>query len=196
VELIEGEVFDMSPSPSVIHQRLSRRLQYQIESFLRQAGGPCELFHAPLDVLLPKDNNARDDEIDTVVQPDLFVVCDAAKTRGRACRGAPDWIIEFLSPNNALHDLNRKYDLYERAGVREYWVVDPANSVVFVYRLGRDGGYAREGAYGAYDEPASVVVEGLRVDLSEVFGVGESDTERAGLDQRVKPPSNEGRGRQ
>jgi Uma2 family endonuclease len=143
VELIEGEVFDMSPSPSVIHQRLSRRLQYQIESFLRQAGGPCELFHAPLDVLLPKDNNARDDEIDTVVQPDLFVVCDAAKTRGRACRGAPDWIIEFLSPNNALHDLNRKYDLYERAGVRYGGIAfrleadtrDPARGVLDEWKL-------------------------------------------------------------
>lgn len=138
-ELIDGVAYAMSPAPSRTHQRLVLELSRQIADALE--GSNCELNIAPFDVRLPKADES-DDQVDTVVQPDLVVVCDPVRLDERGCRGAPDWVIEVLSPATAGHDHIVKRKVYERAGVREYWLVHPVDRIVTVYRL-VDGQYAR-----------------------------------------------------
>ncbi|RZK29169.1 MAG: Uma2 family endonuclease, partial [Hymenobacter sp.] len=123
VELIRGKLMRPMAGPSARHQRLSQRLEYAIGSFLGR--GPCEMFHAPFGVRLTRDTGNGDAQIRTVVQPDIFVVCDKNKIDERGCLGAPDWIIEILSPGNSSHDTKTKFDLYEENGVHEYWIVVP-----------------------------------------------------------------------
>jgi Uma2 family endonuclease len=137
-ELIDGEAFCMAPAPTRSHQRLAGEIFRQLADALE--GGPCEVNMAPFDVRLP-DGDEADEAIATVVQPDLLVVCDPAKLDERGCRGAPDWIVEVLSPGSAGHDQIRKLALYERHGVREYWLAHPVDRVVTVYRL-EDGAFA------------------------------------------------------
>ncbi|MBI4756619.1 MAG: Uma2 family endonuclease [Betaproteobacteria bacterium] len=138
-ELIDGVAYAMGPAPVRLHQRLVFEVARQIADALE--GGSCEVNVAPFDVRLPKANEA-DNAIDTVVQPDIVVVCDAAKLDERGCRGAPDWVIEVLSPGTAGHDQILKLGLYERHGVREYWLVHPTDRVVMAYWL-EGGAYGR-----------------------------------------------------
>ena len=105
------------------------------------ASGDCRPFVAPVDVRLPA--GAEDDAVDTVVQPDVLVVCDPAKLDARGVRGAPDLVVEVLSPTSAFHDHRRKRDLYERAGVREYWLVDPFEQIIHIYRADAGGQYGK-----------------------------------------------------
>ena len=137
-ELIDGEAYDMSPAPTRRHQGLLVELVTQVHSFLRAR--PCEAYAAPFDVRLPHGDET-DDATETVVQPDLSVICDPDKLDDKGCRGAPDWIIEVLSPRTAAKDQTRKRDIYERHGVREYWLVHPTDRVLTIYELD-------EGAYG------------------------------------------------
>jgi len=131
-ELIDGVAYLMSPGPDLAHQDLVGDIFAQVYGALR--GKPCRAFVAPLDVRLPKGNEA-DELVDTVVQPDVMVVCEERKLGKRGVRGAPDWVVEVISPSTASHDQVRKRRVYERAGVREYWLVHPADRVLFVYRL-------------------------------------------------------------
>lgn len=131
-ELIDGEAFLMSPAPSWPHQRLLVALAAQIYAALE--GHPCQLAVAPFDVRLPKNDEA-DEAIDTVLQPDLAVICDPEKLDRAGCRGAPDFVIEILSPATSVRDQVAKRDLYERHGVRELWLVDPESRALTVYRL-------------------------------------------------------------
>ena len=136
-ELIDGEAYAMSPAPTISHQTLALDIARQIADTLD--GAPCRALIAPVDVLLPAPDEA-DDQVATVVQPDILVVCDPTKITERNVRGAPDWIIEVLSPATARHDHLTKRALYERAGVREYWLVHPVDRVITVYVL-KDGHY-------------------------------------------------------
>jgi Uma2 family endonuclease len=140
-ELIDGSAYAMSPALSVSHQELVLALARQIADSLDQSD--CRVFIAPIDVRLPKLGEV-DDAIDTVVQPDLVVVCDAEKVDPQGIRGAPDWIIEVISPGTASHDQIVKRALYERHGVREFWLVHPIDKVLTIYRLA-------SGAYGKSD---------------------------------------------
>jgi len=137
-ELIDGVAYAMTPAPTRLHQEVVLELARQIADALE--GSSCRPYIAPFDVRLPRENEA-DDAIDTVVQPDISVICDKAKLDERGCRGAPDWIIEVLSPATASHDQIRKRDLYERVGVREFWLVHPIDRIVTIYLL-------ENGAYG------------------------------------------------
>jgi len=139
-ELIDGEAYAMAPAPSRLHQEFAVELTRQIANQLR--GQTCRVYVAPFDVRLPRGEET-DDQVDTVVQPDLAVICDPARLDDRGCRGAPDWIIEILSPASAAHDQIRKRALYERHGVREYWILHPLDRVLTIYRLGADGVYGR-----------------------------------------------------
>lgn len=147
-ELIDGDAYLMSPAPDLSHQDVAGEIYRQAANIL--IGKPCRAFIAPVDVLLPKQNEAddcmdagdramqeqfADDQIDTVVQPDVLVVCDSHKLDKRGVRGAPDWVVEVLSPSTAGHDQIKKRNLYERHGVREYWLVHPVDRVLTVYRL-------------------------------------------------------------
>lgn len=158
-ELIEGEVYDMSPAPTRVHQKLVLEIAAQVHGFLR--GGPCEVYVAPFDVRLPRADEA-DDRVDTVVQPDIAVICDPAKLDDAGCRGAPDWIVEVLSPRTAAKDQRQKRDAYERAGVREYWLVHPTDRVLTVYRL-LDGAYGRPEVQALEGETGVAAIAGLRI---------------------------------
>lgn len=134
-ELIDGTAYEMA-GPSLSHQIVVGEIFYRIRSFLE--GKPCRVIVAPFDVLLPTLKDQSDDEVDTVVQPDVLVFCDGQKLRNANARGAPDLAVEVLSPWNLRHDLDRKFRLYERAGVREYWIVDPLGHCVTVYSLDKE----------------------------------------------------------
>ncbi|HRF13204.1 MAG TPA: Uma2 family endonuclease [Candidatus Accumulibacter phosphatis] len=136
-ELIDGVAYAMAPAPTISHQTLAGQLFRQIDQALD--GTPCRTLIAPVDVLLPGANEV-DEQVTTVVQPDILVVCDPAKVTENHIRGAPDWIIEVLSPATARHDHLTKRALYERAGVREYWLVHPVDRVITLYTL-KDGLY-------------------------------------------------------
>lgn len=138
-ELIDGEAYLMSPAPDLSHQDVAGEIYRQAANALR--GKPCRAFIAPLDVRLPKQNEA-DAFIDSVVQPDVLVACDANKLDKRGVRGAPDWVVEVLSPSTAGHDQIKKRQLYEHHGVREYWLVHPADRVLTIYRL-ENGEYGK-----------------------------------------------------
>ena len=140
VELIKGKIFKMSPSPSLQHQEISKNLVVAIDLILK--GKTCKVYHAPFDVRLPlPNNNSNEDIIHTVVQPDISVIYDTSKLDQQGCNGAPDWIIEILSPATSKKDLTERFDIYEKAGVKEYWVVHPTDGTVIPYRLNAQGIY-------------------------------------------------------
>jgi Uma2 family endonuclease len=130
-ELIDGVVYAMGPAPVRRHQKVLLQLARQVADALD--GKTCEVYIAAFDVRLPNSDEA-DAPCDTVVQPDLSVICDPAKLDEKGCRGAPDWIVEVLSPTTASYDHIKKRAIYERAGVREYWLIHPTDSVATLYR--------------------------------------------------------------
>ncbi|GAB6057691.1 Uma2 family endonuclease [Desulfonatronum parangueonense] len=136
LELIEGQAWAMSPGPSVLHQQVVGELFRQVANALHNH--ECRPFIAPLDVVFPKPGESED-LAQTVLQPDLFVVCNSRKISPRAVVGAPDWVVEVLSPPTASRDHIVKRQIYEQAGVREYWLVHPEDRVVLIYRLEQDG---------------------------------------------------------
>lgn len=131
-ELIDGIAYLMAPAPDLAHQEIAGEIFRQLANVLRDQ--PCRAYIAPVDVRIPKTDQS-DDDIDTVLQPDVLVVCEPSKLDRRGVRGAPDFIVEVLSPSSAAHDHARKRRVYERAGVREYWLVHPTDRMVTVYRL-------------------------------------------------------------
>lgn len=137
VELVKGKILAMSPAPSRKHQVVAGNLYFAMRNHFNAHA--CKLFFAPFDVRIPRvDQN--NEQILTVVQPDLCVICDEAKLDERGCIGAPDLIVEILSPGNSSRELKIKFDLYEESGVREYWVVNPSEETVLVNVL-TDGKY-------------------------------------------------------
>lgn len=170
VELIRGKVFRMSPAPSARHQWVSAELHYQIMGYLK--GKPCKAFAAPFDVRLPlPPDQQKTDKIDTVVQPDITVVCDRQKLDAQGCKGSPDWIIEILSSGTATKDLTDKYTLYQHAGVREYWIVHPSEQTVIPYRLDESGQYQliRKTPFVREERVPVGIFPDFEIDLSEVF---------------------------
>jgi Uma2 family endonuclease len=165
-ELIDGVPYNMSPAPRVRHQAISRELVAEFVLYLR--GKSCQVFAAPFDVRLP-ESDERDDLVETVVQPDLSVICDRGKLDEAGCRGAPDLIVEILSPGTAHKDLKVKFDRYERAGVREYWIVDPTGATVQIFILGPEGKYGRPTAFGAGDRITVGILPAMEIDLATVF---------------------------
>jgi Uma2 family endonuclease len=166
-ELIDGIAYDMSPAPWTEHQRVSGDLEYAIRQFLK--GKPCEVFHAPFDVRFPDQPDDHDEDVDTVVQPDVLVVCDPTKIDQKGVRGAPDWIIEILSPRTTKKDWNEKFNLYEKNRVREYWLVDTSAQLVHQYRLNESNKYELIKICEKTDQAVSSVLEGFSVSLTEIF---------------------------
>jgi Uma2 family endonuclease len=140
-ELIDGAAYLMAPAPDLTHQEVAGEIYRQLANALH--GKPCRPFIAPVDVRLPKRGES-DAEVDTVVQPDVLVVCDPSRLDRRGVRGAPDLVVEAVSPSTSGHDHVLKRSLYERAGVREYWLVHPGDRLVTRYVL----------AAGEYGKPA------------------------------------------
>lgn len=138
VELIKGKIFRMSPAPSISHQEISRNINRVLDHYF--FGSSCKVFYAPLDVLLTdKKKPSEENEIFTVVQPDLCVICDPEKIAdGKKCIGAPDLVIEILSPGNSKKEMDYKFDLYQEAGVQEYWLVYPEEKSINIFVLKDD----------------------------------------------------------
>lgn len=134
VELFRGKIFKMSPAPARVHQKVSLNLTRILDRKFRNH--PCELYVAPFDVRLPNANG----DIVTVVQPDLCVVCDVSKLDAKGCLGAPDLVVEILSPGNTKKEYDLKFSVYEEAGVKEYWIVHPTDRNIQVFVL-EDGRY-------------------------------------------------------
>ena len=139
VELVKGRIMRMCPAPTVGHQRISMNLSRILSGFFNRK--PCQVFAAPFDVRLydRKKSMLANNEIYTVVQPDLCVICNRELLDEQGCNGAPDWVIEILSKTNTRHDIHTKYALYEAAGVNEYWLVFPDNPAVQQFVLDVDG---------------------------------------------------------
>ena len=165
-ELINGTAYVREPpSPGRSHQKVVGEIYYQLAGALK--GKPCQVYIAPSDVRLPKSTEP-DDKIDTVVQPDVFIVCDPQKLDERGTRGAPDWVVEVLSPSTAKHDQFVKVPAYERAGVREVWLVHPLDRTLMIYRLeaGRYGPATRLDLKG---QTPLTSVPGVSIDWDEVL---------------------------
>ncbi len=162
-ELIAGTAYAMSPAPRRKHQGMVVALNVQLGRHF--AGKTCRPYISPIDVFLPADDEALAD-IDTVVQPDLLVVCDPAKLIDEGIKGAPDFIIEILSPSSALRDQSEKRRLYEAKGVREYWIVNPNTLEVFIYRL-RDGAYGLPAVASLASPTAVAIFPGLELAVNE-----------------------------
>jgi len=165
-ELIDGVPFDMSPAPSRQHQKISTELVRQFANYLLDK--TCEIYDAPFDVRIPQGDE-KDEDIDTVVQPDIVIVCDHNKLDDRGCKGAPDLIIEILSRNTSKKDLHDKFILYERSGVIEYWVVFPSDKGIDVYRLNEGHKYELSGKYQHPDKINVGIFSDLEIDLGLVF---------------------------
>lgn len=163
-ELYDGQPVALA-SPSNAHQLICAELLRQLANYL--VGKRCKVYPAPFDVRLFEEKNDSPEEVSAVVQPDLSVICDSSKTDGHGCKGAPDMVVEVTSPSTARYDRLLKFNLYQRAGVREYWIVDPAARVVSVYTL-KDG-YYRAAAYGADSSVRVGILDDCTIDLSTVF---------------------------
>jgi Uma2 family endonuclease len=160
-ELIYGVAYAMS-APNAYHQSILMALAANFYNFLQ--GKPCKVYPAPFDVRLFYEEDERDD---TVVQPDLTVICDEKKRGPEGCRGAPELVVEILSPSNTAIEMDRKFSLYLQAGVQEYWIVAPEEKVVHVHRFRDNKVNAR--FYKAGDSVVSDLLTGLEIPLQPVF---------------------------
>ena len=169
VELIKGWIYKMSPAPKRKHQVYSKRLIVNIDNFLKDK--PCELYHAPFDVRLIKNKGQQNQEINTVVQPDICIICDETKLDDAGCIGAPDLIIEILSDSTAKKDYNEKFNLYEENAVKEYWIVNPASQNIEVFSL-IDGSFVSLGLFNEKEGVETVqgnLFQGLQIELKTIF---------------------------
>ena len=165
IEIINGEAIMMAP-PTRIHQEISGELFRQLANFLE--GKKCKVYAAPFAVRLFEKEGDTPDDVDTMVEPDISVVCDHDKLDEHGCKGAPDLVVEILSPSTQRHDRLVKLDLYQRAGVREYWIVSPNEKAVQVFLL--DGGLMQpHEVYGKEDIAKVNVLEGCFMELSKLF---------------------------
>lgn len=166
IEIIEGDAVMMSP-PLREHQAISVSLAAQLYRYLE--GKQCQVYAAPFAVRLFEREGDRPEDVDTMVEPDISVVCDPDKLDKYGCRGAPDLIIEILSPSSRRHDRITKLNLYQRAGVREYWIVNPEDRTVQVMLLDSKGYLRIHEDYGQEDTAVVNVLEGCTINLTKVF---------------------------
>lgn len=156
-ELIDGQLYNMAP-PGTIHQRISSFLHASIFNYINDNNGPCEVFTAPFSVYLFEDDSKY-------LEPDISVICEKNKIDGKGCKGAPDWIIEIVSPSSKRMDYYTKLSLYRAAGVREYWIVDPSKHTTIVYDMEHDDGPALH----SFSESVNVnIYPGFSISLSKL----------------------------
>lgn len=165
LELIKGKIFKMTPAPNLYHQDISAVISGELYSYLR--GKPCKVYSAPFDVRLPRTGNVND-KIYTVVQPDICVICDKSKLDKRGCAGAPDIIVEILSPGNNQKELRNKYEVYEESGVLEYWIISPQDKTFLKYIL-TGGQYQPSKLMTIGDVITTPILPGFELDLEIAF---------------------------
>ncbi|MCP4217934.1 MAG: Uma2 family endonuclease [bacterium] len=165
-ELIDGHPYNMTPAPGTNHQLVSTALVAQLAR--HPDTGTCRVIAAPFDVRLPM-NEQKEEEIINVVQPDISIICDPAKLDRKGCLGAPDLIMEIISPSTTAKDKREKFFLYEQAGVKEYWLVYPDGKIIEVFTLDDSGRYGRPDIYGESDSIALTAIKGITLDLHPIF---------------------------
>jgi Uma2 family endonuclease len=165
-EIIDGVPYSMSPAPARKHQEISGELFAVIHNYLK--GKTCRVYSAPFDVRL-LINEETDENTTNVVQPDISVICDPSKLDDKGCKGSPDLIIEIASPSTLKKDLKDKFYLYEKALVKEYWIVYPEEKIVVTYMLNENDRYGRIEAYTDEDTIKVGIFEDLDIKLNEVF---------------------------
>ena len=165
IELIDGVPYMMAP-PTTEHQRIAGEIFGQLYNFLK--GKKCQVFPAPFGVRLFSEKEDRPEDETGLLEPDITVVCDRDKLDKYGCKGAPDFIVEILSPSTQRRDRLEKYSLYQRAGVREYWIVDPDRKMVLAVVL-EGGQYHSPEIYTAQDKAPVSVLDGCEIDLATVF---------------------------
>ncbi len=158
-ELIEGNLIYNQAAPSRIHQTILMELSGTIRNYLKAKGGSCRVYPSPFAVKLREDRR-------TIVEPDISVICDQRKLTDRGCTGAPDWIIEIVSPSTSSHDYILKLNLYANAGVREYWIVDSAKESIFVYYLEQE--HFKAEAHTFQDKIKVNIYDDLYIDFSSL----------------------------
>lgn len=157
-ELIDGQFYNMA-SPSRMHQEILMEIAGTIRDYIKSKGGPCRVYPAPFAVKLFDDDK-------TIVEPDISVICDPNKLTDKGCSGAPDWIVEIVSPSDPRHDYIIKLNLYYNAGVREYWIIDPRNNEIHVYNLDNEIFIVK--TYSFNDTVKAGIYEDLVVDFSKL----------------------------
>ena len=157
-ELIDGQIYYQA-APSRIHQKILGKIHQKIANYIDSKAGSCEVYPAPFAVKLWADRR-------TIVEPDISVICDRNKLTEKGCTGAPDWIIEIISPGNSSHDYIRKLKLYADAGVREYWIVNPVKHTVFVYHL--EENKFEVSSYTFQDKIKVHIYDDLWIDFTEI----------------------------
>lgn len=169
VELIKGKIMLMSPAPNVKHQRVSMNFSGSLFNFFKRK--KCQVFAAPFDVRLydRKKSILANEDIHTVVQPDLCVICNPDILDAQGCNGAPDWIIEILSKGNSKREMQIKYELYQESGVQEYWIVYPNDQAINQFVLDESGRYQLKQMYTDDDMATPYLFPELAIDLTEVF---------------------------
>jgi Uma2 family endonuclease len=175
-EIIDGEIFDMTPAPLVRHQAVSGRLFGKLDVFFQ--GHSCRLFYAPIDVKLSEED---------VVQPDLVVVCNPDQIKRTHIEGSPTLVVEILSPTSMRHDHVRKFELYARFGVKEYWIVTPYPPLVEVYVLQGDH-FRLAAGYDQDDTLRSPTFPDLAIELAGVFDFPIDPEERVNVVKEARPP--------
>ncbi|MFZ1750882.1 MAG: Uma2 family endonuclease [Saprospiraceae bacterium] len=179
VELLKGKIFRMSPAPSTKHQKISFNLVFRLGVFLEKS--TCQIFSAPFDVRLSvnkdiniskryrnKTKSLPDGKIMTVVQPDICVVCNKDILDEKGCVGAPDLVIEILSPGNSRREMKDKFEIYQEAAIPEYWIVDPEHEFIIIYYM-QKGQYVGSAPYYGGDMLTSQVIKGFELDVLKIF---------------------------
>jgi len=167
-ELIEGFI-KLLPAPRSIHAEVSFNLLVNFGTILKKHKGKCKVFPAPFDVRLPKNGETENDKICTVVQPDISVICDLSKIDEKGCLGAPDMIVEVLSPSTFKRDAYEKFVLYEKSYVKEYWIVSPNDKTIHVFLLQSDGKYDAGTVFERKGKVPVHVFDNYPIDLEDIF---------------------------
>lgn len=167
-EIIDGVPY-MRAVPSTVHQVILMELSRQIANHLRDKS--CKVYPAPFSVRLTKGDEISDEDIKKVVEPDITIVCDKSKVDEKGCNGAPDMIIEIISPSSVKTDRLIKFNMYEKVGVKEYWIVEPEVKIVSVFVLQENGRYGRQEVYSEEDQISLNIIPDLSIDLELVFTV-------------------------
>lgn len=166
VELLQGKIRPIEP-PSRRHQAISMKLTRPIVNALWKS--PCKVYAAPFDVRITRFNQAQNKDVTTVVQPDLCVICDPSKLDDRGCLGAPELMIEILSPGNSKTEMKDKFEIYEEAGVLEYWIVSPVEKTIQVWKLNEQGKYIGLQPAVEDDILTTSIIPGLEIEVTDVF---------------------------
>ncbi len=169
VELIKGKIMAMSPAPSRKHQAVSLNLSVSLGSYFKHK--LCNVYVAPFDVKLydRRKSLLQDREVFSVVQPDLCVICDKEKLTEQGCDGAPDWIIEILSPGNSQKELRLKFQLYQESAVTEYWIVHPYEQTLYQFVLDQSQKYQLHAMHPGDEIATPYLFPELHIDLADVF---------------------------